>query len=134
MQITLEADYAVRIVFALAAGQRRMGGESLAKISGVTVLRKLVAAGLVTSYKGAAGGYELAKAPKEISLCDIIEAIEGPIHISRCVNKEYPCTREKDGECQFQCAFEEVSQSLRQQLESYRMDQFIRDEERKGEK
>ncbi len=140
MQITLEADYAVRIVFALAAGQRRMGGESLAKISGVTVrfslkiLRKLVAAGLVASYKGAAGGYELAKAPKEISLCDIIEAIEGPIHISRCVNKEYPCTREKDGECQFQCAFEEVSQSLRQQLESYRMDQFIRDEERKGEK
>ena len=56
MQITLEADYAVRIVFALAAGQRRMGGESLAKISGVTVrfsfkiLRKLVAAGLVASY------------------------------------------------------------------------------------
>ena len=90
MQMTLEADYAVRIVYELASGGGRIDAGALAQASGVTVrfslkiLRKLVAAGLILSYKGAAGGYELAKAPGEISLCDIVEAIEGPIHIARC--------------------------------------------------
>ena len=67
MQITLEADYAVRMIYELAADGGRTDGNALAQASGVTVrfslkiLRKLVAAGLVHSYKGAAGGYELAK-------------------------------------------------------------------------
>lgn len=131
MQITLEADYAVRIVYALSVGKKRMDAGSLAQLSGVTVrfslkiLRKLVAAGIVCSYKGAAGGYELAKEPQQISLCDILEAIEGPIHIARCVRGDYACTREKVGECTFQCIFEEASRELRKKLQGYTMDQFI---------
>ena len=98
------------------------------------ILRKLVAAGLILSYKGAAGGYELAKKPREISLCDIVEAIEGPIHIARCVKGTYQCTREKEGTCTFQCVFEKLSQDLRQQLSSYTMDQFISEKEKGAKK
>ena len=122
LQMTLEADYAVRIVYELASSGGRIDASALAEASGVTVrfslkiLRKLVAAGLILSYKGAAGGYELAKKPREISLCDIVEAIEGPIHIARCVKGDYQCTREKEGTCTFQCVFEKLSQDLRQQL------------------
>ena len=83
LQMTLEADYAVRIVYELASSGGRIDASALAEASGVTVrfslkiLRKLVAAGLILSYKGAAGGYELAKKPREISLCDIV-AVQVP--------------------------------------------------------
>ena len=136
MQMTLEADYAVRIVYELASGGGRIDAGALAQASGVTVrfslkiLRKLVAAGLILSYKGAAGGYELAKAPGEISLCDIVEAIEGPIHIARCVKGDYQCTREQEGPCAFQCVFEKLSQNLRRELGGYTMDHFISKEEK----
>lgn len=139
MQITMEADYAVRIVYALAANGERMDAGMLAERSGVTVrfslkiLRKLVAAGLVRSFKGVAGGYQLAKEPEEISLCDVLEAIEGPIHIARCAKGDYVCTREKEGPCQFQCVFESLSQQLRARLGSYTMDQFIAKQERENQ-
>ena len=67
LQMTLEADYAVRIVYELASSGGRIDASALAEASGVTVrfslkiLRKLVAAGLILSYKGAAGGYELTQ-------------------------------------------------------------------------
>ena len=140
LQMTLEADYAVRIVYELASSGGRIDASALAEASGVTVrfslkiLRKLVAAGLILSYKGAAGGYELAKQPREISLCDIVEAIEGPRHIARCVKGDYQCTREKEGTCTFQCVFEKLSQDLRQQLTGYTMDQFISEKEKGAKK
>ena len=66
MHITLESDYAVRIVYCLAQNGGRMEAAAIAEQTGVTlrfslkILRKLVAGGLVKSYKGAGGGYELA--------------------------------------------------------------------------
>ncbi len=84
MHITLESDYAVRIVYCLAQNGGRMEAAAIAEQTGVTlrfslkILRKLVAGELVKSYKGAGGGYELAKDPKEISLYEVIEQVEGP--------------------------------------------------------
>jgi Rrf2 family protein len=43
------------------------------------VLKPLVSAGLLHSVKGPHGGYSLAKAPKEITMLDVVEAVEGPI-------------------------------------------------------
>ena len=91
MHITLEADYAVRIVNCLAKHKVRMDAKSLSGATGVTlrfslkILRKLVAEGIVRSYKGTQGGYELARPAGEISLGEVIEVVEGPITISRCV-------------------------------------------------
>lgn len=67
MYITLEADYAVRIVNCLAKNGSRMDAKALSAATGVTlrfslkILRKLVAQGIVRSYKGTQGGYELAR-------------------------------------------------------------------------
>ncbi|MDN6626287.1 MAG: Rrf2 family transcriptional regulator [Pisciglobus halotolerans] len=44
------------------------------------IIRKLVVNGLVSSVSGSNGGFSLAKQPKEISLLDVVEALEGPIH------------------------------------------------------
>ena len=94
MYITLEADYAVRIVDCLAQHQMRMDAKSLSAATGVTlrfalkILRKLVAEGIVRSYKGTQGGYELARPAGEIALGEVIEIVEGPIVISRCVGDD----------------------------------------------
>ncbi len=123
MHITLEADYAVRIVNCLTRCKTRMDAKSLASATGVTlrfslkILRKLVAQGIVRSYKGTQGGYELAKPASEISLGEVIETVEGPITISRCVGaKDFHCTRVGTDECRFNKAYQEVAELVRQKL------------------
>lgn len=131
MHITLEADYAVRMVFALCNARKRLSAQQLAEFAGISVrfalkiLQKMTATDLVLSFKGVKGGYELAHEPQEISLYDIVSAVDGPIHIARCVTGEYACTRPNHENCSFQCAFEEVSSVIRAQLKQKTMDQFV---------
>ena len=102
MHITLEADYAVRIVHALAQSGKRLDAKTISEMTGVTlrfslkILRKLVAAGIVKSFKGTQGGYEIGKPAEEISLGEVIETIEGRYTLNRCVTGEYACTRHKN--------------------------------------
>jgi Rrf2 family protein len=48
------------------------------------LMGQLAASGLLTSVRGAGGGFALAKGPAEISLADIVEAVEGPIALTMC--------------------------------------------------
>ena len=131
MYITLEADYAVRIVDCLARNAIRMDAKTLAAHTGVTlrfslkILRKLVAEGIIRSYKGTQGGYELAIPAQEISLGRVIETVEGPIIISRCVgqgekgaHEECGCSQSgsKSGYCRFNKTYTEVAQMVRERL------------------
>ena len=83
MHITLEADYAIRIVQVLAQNQRRLDAKTISEMTGVTlrfslkILRKLVAAGIIKSFKGTQGGYEIGRELDHISLGEVIETIEG---------------------------------------------------------
>lgn len=124
MYITLEADYAVRIVDCLAQNPVRMDAKTLAAQTGVTlrfslkILRKLVAEGIIRSYKGTQGGYELALPPEAITLGKVIETVEGPITISRCVGQgEYVCSRENPhGPCRFNRTYGEIAALVRERL------------------
>ena len=81
------------------------------------ILRKLVAEGIVRSYKGTQGGYELARPAGEISLGEVIEVVEGPITISRCVGVEgFKCSRGEDSFCQFNQTYSEISKMVREKL------------------
>ena len=115
MHMTLEADYAVRIVEFLAVNPGRADAKTISERTSVT-LRTLVSDGIVRSYKGAKGGYELAKPPKEITLRSVIEAVEGPYMISRCQGDAYSCQRTS---CRLHHIYGEVSQLVRDKLESY---------------
>ena len=105
MHITLESDYAVRIVSCLVSAEERMDAKAIAEKTCVTlrfalkILRKLVTSGIVVSFKGTQGGYELAKNPADITLGDVIETVEGTYHLSRCLDENYACTRGKSGQC-----------------------------------
>lgn len=131
MHITLEADYAVRIVGCLAEAGRRMDAKSISEQTCVTlrfalkILRKLTASGIIKSFKGAQGGYELTKSPKEISLKDIIETVEGRYYLSRCLSGDYGCSRGMSGKCSYQQAFDEISADVEKKLASYTFDILI---------
>ena len=79
-------------------------------------VRELVAEGLVCSFKGAKGGYTLAKSPEEITLRQVIELVEGPYMLSRCQKEEYSCGREH---CRLHSIYEKISEDVRRELESY---------------
>lgn len=125
MHITLESDYAVRIVSCLTEANKRMDAKTIAEKTCVTlrfalkILRKLVASGIVKSYKGTQGGYELAKTPSEITLRDVIETVEGTYCLSRCLQEDYSCTRGMSGNCKYQKVFSEISEAVRTKLSSY---------------
>ncbi len=100
MQITRQADYAVRAIYYLTtlgpdsraatskiAAEQHIPASFLAKI-----VSQLSVAGLLKTSRGARGGVSLARSPKDISLLDIVEAIDGPIKLNECVG---------DGSCAF---------------------------------
>lgn len=130
MYITLETDYAVRIVSCLADCSDRVEAKDIARKACVThrfvlkITRKLCAAGIVKSYKGAKGGYSLAKSPSEITLLDILEAIEGPYKFSRCLIDSSLCSRNMSGRCCFQCAFSEITDKVTAMLSEYTIEKL----------
>lgn len=129
LRITLEADYAVRIIDYLVYQEKRQDARSISEKINVTlrftlkILRKLVQAKLVRSYKGVTGGYELLKDPSEINLKIVIEAVDGPILINRCLVQDASCTRtENKSECYYHNAYAEVSEIVCEKLEKITFD------------
>ena len=131
MNMTLEADYAVRIVGCLCEAGKRLDANSISDRTVVSlrfalkILRKLVAAGIVVSFKGTQGGYELAKKPNEISMKDVVEAIDGKYAISKCLTDNYECSRGMTGRCGYQRVFAEISQMVDKKLSEYTFDKFM---------
>jgi Rrf2 family protein len=85
MRTTAKADYAVRAAVELAAAGDMVTAEHIAQATGIphnfleNILGDLRRAGLVESRRGQAGGYLLAKPADEISIADVIRAVEGPL-------------------------------------------------------
>jgi FeS assembly SUF system regulator len=94
MRLTHLADYAV--VMMTAAARRdagaRLSATELSDETGVPLptaqklMQRLAAHGLLVGQRGAGGGYALARSVTEISLADIVEAVEGPIAMTMCAD------------------------------------------------
>ena len=135
MKITLEADYAIRIVLHLAKEDGRCDAGLLSEKTGVPqrfalkILRKLVNAQILCSFKGISGGYQLARAPSDITLADIITVIEGPYAFSRCLTEHDSCTHPNAGcsqeACKIQKVFGDISVLVHQKLEATTIDKLL---------
>lgn len=88
MRITAKADYAVRAAAELAAAQddgALVKGEQLAKSQQIpqnfleNILTELRRAGIVRTRRGADGGYQLGRPAAEITIADVLRAVEGPL-------------------------------------------------------
>jgi Rrf2 family protein len=87
VRISAKADYAVRAAAELAAatGEKPMKAEQIATVQGIplnfleNILGELRHAGIVRSQRGADGGFRLARAAEEVTVADVIRAVEGPL-------------------------------------------------------
>lgn len=122
MHITLESDYAIRIVDKLSKAEGRIDAKTISEETGVTlsfslkILRKLASGGIVKSYKGSKGGYILAKDKSAITLREVIESVEGPYRLSRCIG-DGECSRVMGCSCRFQSVFDDISGFVREKLD-----------------
>ncbi len=124
MRITSESDYALRILASMAMHEGVTDAKTLSEETSVTqrfalkILHKLVTGGIVESYKGARGGYKLRLNPSEITLKMVIELIDGPIAIARCVDTAENCSLNCDKTaCAFHHIFDSISIDLASRLE-----------------
>lgn len=121
MRLTHLADYAVVIMTAAARREAgaRLSASALADETGVPLptaqklMGRLAAAGLLTSVRGASGGFALARAGSQISLADIIEAVEGPIAMTQCTGHEDASDCALDAHCRVKPHMNLVSNAVR---------------------
>lgn len=107
MRITVESGCAVRIILFLSL--RGVGEKTGAKMISenenipirftLKILRKLKMAGLVCSFRGQSGGYALLKEPTDVSLKDVIEIIDGPIVMNKCLGQGGVCDLGRSDVC-----------------------------------
>jgi Rrf2 family protein len=111
LELTKRADYAIRTVLALA---RTSDGEPLSTRQVAAeqhvperflaqVMRDLVRAGLVVGTVGRSGGYRLARPSAQISMLDVVEAVEGDSRRRTCILRGGPCML--DGVCDVHAIF-----------------------------
>ena len=119
MRITQEADYAIRICIVLDLIGEKTGANEIADRACITpqfalkILRKLTVEGIVKSYKGAYGGYELEKDSKSLTVLEIIEAIDGKIYINKCLSCDADCSRNQNkSDCKMHIAFGAINKML----------------------
>ncbi|MBQ8322001.1 MAG: Rrf2 family transcriptional regulator [Clostridia bacterium] len=124
MRITLESDYALRILTAMAMHEDVTDAKTLSAETSVTqrftlkILHKLVTGGLVNSYKGVRGGYRLKFPPSDITLKQVIELIDGPIVIARCLSDSEECSLKCDKtSCEYHHIFDTISADVAKKLE-----------------
>src|SRR6056297_1873894 len=100
MRLTTYTDFAVRTLMYLAARNERARITDVANLYGISanhiakVVNQLARLGYVRSIRGIGGGIELARAPSDIRLGDVIEQLEGNTHLLECVATENVCAIE----------------------------------------
>ena len=100
MQITKQADYAIRAVLYLTklGPNQRAATSQVAKEQHIPpsflakIISQLSIAGLLHTSRGARGGVTLARPADEITLLEVVESIDGPIALNECVNDMGACT------------------------------------------
>lgn len=124
MRITQEADYALRIMSLLSYNNKILDAGSIASGASVPprfalkILRKLVQGGLVRSQKGVAGGYIASDRAENATLREVIELIDGPLAISKCVDGNCGCSLlENKSECAIHHIFQIISDEITEKLD-----------------
>jgi FeS assembly SUF system regulator len=132
MRLTHLADYAVVIMTAAARREAgaRLSASELAQETGVPLpttqklMGRLAAEGLLTSARGAAGGFALARPAAEISLAEIVEAVEGPIAMTVCCSEKNDCAL--DSHCAVKPHMGIIGSTIRGALGAVRLTELAR--------
>jgi len=122
-------DYATVVLASLAQdpAQHRAAAElavrtRLSRPTVSKVLKGLQRAGMVTSSRGAQGGYQLARRPEEITAAQILDVFEGPIAITECSGASSQCGIERL--CRVGGAWKRINSAIRRALEDVTLQQL----------
>ncbi len=125
MKITQETDYALRILIYLGEAGKgvKIDAKTISEAEGVTlrftlkILRKLAQSKIVVSFRGVNGGYALDVEPSELNMKRVIEAIEGPIYINKCLYDENLCNLSRSTTCKLHYTFSEIQERVLKEFE-----------------
>lgn len=130
MQISKEADYAIRSILYLSLQKDKPStvgdiseAQGIPKAFTAKILQKLVKAGLIKSTRGVKGGFSLAKEPVNISLLDVVEAVDGDIALNYCLIDKNKCKRSHS--CFVHPFWAEIQEELVEKLKSYHFQKII---------
>jgi FeS assembly SUF system regulator len=133
MRLTHLADYAVVMMTAAARREAsaRLSATELSDETGVPLptaqklMQKLAAHGLLVGQRGSGGGYALARPVSEISLADIVEAVEGPIVLTMCADGvNHECAL--DQHCRVKPHMSVVGDAIRTSLSAVSLQELAR--------
>lgn len=133
MELTRKGDYAIRGVIYLArlkAGQVALISE-IAESTGVPqtflakILQNFAKIGIVNSFRGTGGGFVLGRPASQITLREVVEAVEGPIMPNRCLMGEPACELART--CLVHPVWREVQSRVVEVLNSVTLDQLAKD-------
>lgn len=124
MQITRQADYALRAIYYLSTigPGNRASTSQIAKEQHIPpsflakIISQLSVAGLLHTSRGARGGVMLARDIEEVTMLDVVEAIDGPIMINECVENGHGC--EFKDECPMHELWDDIQKDIVSRLEN----------------
>ncbi|MGR8929318.1 MAG: SUF system Fe-S cluster assembly regulator [Gammaproteobacteria bacterium] len=130
LKLSKLTDYATVILSVIAKDQCRLHGAlELAETTGIAlptvskVLKILAKSGVLSSARGAKGGYTLAREPDRISVATVISALEGPIALTECSVSHKSCVQASG--CRIQGNWHLVNERIAQALESITLADMI---------
>ena len=131
MEISRRTDYGVRVILDLAtlSDEARASTQEIADRQNIPapflakIISQLSLSGLVTTFRGAGGGVSLARPPAQISLLQVIEALDGPVRLNRCVIEPSACPR--DEFCPVHHIWARAQVDLTELLSSTTFDQLV---------
>jgi FeS assembly SUF system regulator len=120
LRLSKLTDYAVVVLVRLSQGDAVQTSPGIAANTGVPeptvakVLKILAAGGLVASHRGAHGGYRLMRPLRTVPISEVIEAIDGPIALTACVDGGQSC--DAYGLCPVRGRWDPVNDAIHQAL------------------
>ena len=125
MRLSLQTDYSLRTLMFLAMNSGRRNVAEIAEFFRISeahvakVVNHLARTGYIRSHRGVGGGIELAKAVEEITIGDVIAAVEGGVHLLDCIGMDNVCVIERA--CKLKGVLAKAERLQRDYLKSVRL-------------
>ncbi len=134
MYLNQATDYAFRAVLYLASqpkgkvveAQVISKSESIPMRFLLKIMPSLIKAGIVRSQRGVGGGYCLARTPEAITFLDVVQAIEGPVAINRCLLDADYCSKKAAPYCRVHRALAGIQETLMEELKRHNFGKLIK--------
>lgn len=133
MKLSTKGKYGVRALFEIARNFgkgpltiREIAGRQQISLSYLEqILHRLGKAGIIESVRGPHGGYELARRPADLTIGDVVRALEGPIALSHCLEPGVSGCYQAD-DCVARMVWSRVGEKIEEALDSITFEQLLR--------